>query len=127
MIQLSLIAARFLAGFAVAASICAPAAQAQHGEGGYVLAEKLADLCRANEGPDAARCETYIVGVTDSVMYDWAETVCIPPETTPAELKEVFIKAYVSDNSYHPAAIEIRSALQQKWPCKKPAAEVPRG
>jgi hypothetical protein len=113
---------RLAAVVAVAGALLgAAAAHAQRGEGGYYLAERLYETCRAETGPEAERCLTYIVGVTDSVLYDWAETVCIPVETTPAELRGVFMRRYVSDNGYHPAAVEIRTALQETWPCKRPA------
>ena len=121
---------RLAALAAVGSLLVAPLAQAQHGEGGYYLADKLYDTCSADSGPEAERCLAYILGVTDSVMYDWAGTLCVPLETTPADLKSVFMRHYVSDNGYHPAAVEIRSALQQKWPCKpqSPAsAGGPRG
>jgi hypothetical protein len=121
---------RLAAIFAAAGILaCAGGAQAQYKEGGYYLADRLNDLCRADSGPEADRCMTYIVGVADSVMYDWADTLCVPDKTTPAELKAVFMQHYVSDNGYHPAAVEIRSALQQKWPCKpaSPAMGAPHG
>ncbi len=115
---------------AVGALLGASHAQAQHGEGGYYLADRLYDACRADSGPDVERCVSYIVGVTDSVLYDWADTLCIPQEITPADLRGVFMQHYISDNGYHPAAVEIRTALQQKWPCKRPSPapmEAPRG
>ncbi len=119
---------RFAAVFAAGALLAAPQAQAQHDEGGYYLADRLYNTCSAAAGPEADRCLAYILGVTDSVMYDWAETLCVPVTTTPAELRDVFMQHYISDNGYHPAAVEIRSALQQKWPCKpqSPTAS-PRG
>ncbi len=111
---------------AAGALLGAPLAQAQHGEGGYYLADRLYATCSADSGADVERCLSYIVGVTDGVLYDWAETVCIPAEVTPAQLREAFMRHYVSDNSYHPAAVEIRTALQQRWPCTR-SAETPRG
>jgi hypothetical protein len=122
---------RLAAALAAVGALLGPSlAQAQHGEGGYYLADRLYDTCRAENGPDLERCVSYIVGVTDSVLYDWAGSLCIPVEVTPAELRSVFMKYYISDNGYHPAAVEIRSAFQQQWPCKpqSPApAETPRG
>lgn len=115
---------------AASALLGAPHAQAQHDEGGYYLAERLYDTCRADSGPETERCLAYILGVTDSVMYDWAGTLCVPVNATPADLRSVFMQHYVSDNGYHPAAVEIRAALQQKWPCKPQStapAEAPRG
>jgi hypothetical protein len=122
---------RLAAVFAAAgALLSAPPARAQHDEGGYYLADRLHDTCSAESGAEADRCRAYILGVTDSVMYDWAGTLCVPVTTTPAELRDVFMQHYISDNGYHPAAVEIRSALQQKWPCKPQAQtppEAPRG
>jgi hypothetical protein len=104
---------------AVAVLSCAGGAQAQYKDGGYYLAERLFDECRGDSA-EVERCQTYIIGVADSVMYDWAETLCIPDKTTPAELRELFMRRYVSDNGYHPAAVEVRAALQAAYPCPPP-------
>lgn len=110
-----------LAALAAAAALtAAQPVHAQYSEGGYYLAERLAALCMADGAAERDRCQTYIVGVTDSVMYDWAETLCVPDKTTPAQLRELFLKHYVIDNGYHPAAIEIRAALQAAYPCPPP-------
>lgn len=107
---------RLAAAIAAAALLGAGAARAQYADGGYYLADRLYDAC-SGDSAQAARCETYILGVADSVMYDWAGTLCIPPDTTPAQLRELFMRAYVSDNGYHPAAVEVRAALQARFPC----------